>query len=74
MTREKDTATHSKNTDSKYESVDVVKERTRTEADRYVLPAHFPGLVPGVPEVFMYAIGTEGHIQCRRGTIWNPRS
>ena len=49
MTRERDTATPSKKIDSKFEWVDVVKGRTRTEAEPRVLPAHLPGFVADVP-------------------------
>ena len=63
MTREKDTATHSKKTDSQYEFFDVVKERTRTEAERYVLPTHSLGLVTGVPEVFVNRKSTQSEMK-----------
>ena len=49
VTRETDTATPSKKIDSKYEWVDVVKGRTRTEAEPHVLPTHLLGFVTDVP-------------------------
>ena len=45
VTREMDTATPSKKIDNKYERVDVVKGRTRAEAEPRVLPAHLAGFV-----------------------------
>ena len=51
VTRDKDTATPSKKIDSKYEWVDVVQGRTRTEAEPHVLPTHIPGLVADVQKV-----------------------
>ena len=51
VTRERDTATPSKKTDSKHEWVDVVKERTRAEAEPHVLPTHFLSLVVDAPNV-----------------------
>ena len=56
VTREKDTAIPPKKIDSK--CVDVVKERTRTEAELHVLPTHLPGFVTDVPKMRMNRKGT----------------
>ena len=41
----------------------MVEERTRTEAEPYVLPTHFPGLLTGVPKVFINRESTQSEMK-----------